>query len=123
MLVAIIGLGAGLAAAEDDIAGLKELIRKSEVKEPEGGFCSTVNWPPGNQQTKYAFWNRAVAGMRSVDKFSDGSVCSSALVSSAGVENGRQCVHYQWWACGKGNTCASGTAITCRNASGEWHSP
>ncbi len=110
----------GLAAAHAQDTALRELMRKAAVGEDENGFCATTGWPAGSAKGNDAFRDHAVVGSMTRDTFDGGAVCASARVTQVFFEQGKKCVRYQWWACGTGRRCASGTTLSCKRADGAW---
>jgi len=112
--------GAGPDVARSTDSRVRELIRKSEAKEAENGFCTGIGWPPGDMETYRQFLERAATGTSKVNTFKDRKNCQYDRVEVAFKKGDIACVSYTWWACAGGGTCARGAAIACKNRQGTW---
>jgi len=97
---------------------ITDIIRMSEDKSPEDGFCKRAPWYTASQRQQDEFLDRARIGSAEAAKFASGA-CSFTSVTD--VYDGRdgKCVKYSWWACGPGKTCDLGDTHWCKRR-GKW---
>ncbi len=107
----------GTARAQDPT--VRELIRKVEANEEEGGFCASVPWRVSTAESEHLFLENAAVGTAEAARF-EGGQCSYTYVTQVYPGPSGKCVRYTWWACGPGKTCATGESLYCKSPSGEY---
>jgi hypothetical protein len=109
------------AQAQGNGDPVSELVRKSEAREADNGFCAGItDWPPGTGESYVQFLRNAAIGYAKVNRFRNNMQCQFDRVVD--VYNGPtgKCVRYIWWACATGSSCARGEDTECLQADGSW---
>jgi len=96
-----------------------DIIKMSEDKVPEDGFCKRVPWAVAGTRAQNEFLERARVGSAEAAKFASGA-CSFTSVTEVYQGRNGKCVRYSWWACGPGKTCDLGDTNWCKRRDGSW---
>ena len=99
---------------------VRELIRKAEAKEMPGDFCLNTRWPAGNYAGYKDFLENAKPGAWKINTFKGGENCQHDRINTVFNKAGIRCVSYMWWSCNLDANCSRGSAVACKNRSGEW---
>jgi hypothetical protein len=99
---------------------MRELVRKATAREAENNFCARVGWPPGNSTSYVAWLEAATVGATKANTFKNGADCQFDRVTQVFTQNGARCVRYDWYACQRGGSCTTGSALACKPPGGNW---
>jgi hypothetical protein len=98
---------------------IDEIVRKSEAREVENGFCSRTGWPNGSNWEGYKkFLTTAAVGSWKVNTYDNGN-CELDRVTRVHQERGAKCVSYSLWTCTRGGACGTGATVDCLEPSGQ----
>ena len=95
-----------------------DIIKMSEDKSPEDGFCKRVPWEVAGPRAQTEFLERARVGSAEAARFTSGA-CSFTSVTDTYRGGTGKCVKYSWWACGPAKTCDLGDTNWCK-VNGTW---
>lgn len=114
LAAALVAVPAPVLAEDRTIA---EIVRKSEAKELDNGFCGNAPWRTTNDQEERQFLENAYVGSAEAVKFNSGA-CSYTQVEDVYDGANGKCVRYTWWACQPGYTCGRGQSVFCKTPQG-----
>ncbi len=102
---------------------INEVIRKSNAREQEGGFCDTTKWPTyyTPQEAARMYDRDVVGGMRpSVHRYKSHG-CGVARTTAVTFQGGRRCITETGWHCMVGGACGHYPGYTlCKDAEGAY---
>jgi len=114
-----LALFGGGPTARAQQAMIDEIVRKSEAREPESGFCARTGWPNGDNWEGFkAFLTTAEVGTWKINTFANGA-CELNRVTEVHNEAGAKCVSYSIWVCGKDRNCGTGKVVDCLDRNGK----
>lgn len=123
LLLALGALAAAPAAAQTNEDLIREVIRRANAGEPEGGFCSIVRWPTyWTPQQAARMYDRDYVGSAraSVHRYKSHG-CGVARTTAVTFQDGRRCVTETGWHCLVGGNCAHYPSYTlCKDYEGAY---